>query len=233
MSFSQPFLLRAILAIGGLHMNHLRPNGDECMGWYKTKATVHWQAAVRLATPRLAAIDAESCDLLFIFTMLSCLQTFALGPQPGNFLLFTDDAEMEWPIFFRGLQTVAEASVLFGMTEPARPLAFMYKIAKLDLNTQPPPEEPMTAWGAALRNLRQIMIDEVSGDEERAVYQVALHRLSAGFTAVFGDGDTIGGANSQEVFAWLYHVSENFVGRLQARDDVGFLCTFCGVNQAG
>ncbi|KAH0439657.1 hypothetical protein CcaCcLH18_02767 [Colletotrichum camelliae] len=145
-SFSHPFLLRAILAIGGLHMNHLRQNDSETSGWYKTKATAHWQAAVRLATPRLAAIDAESCDPLFIFAMLSCPQTFALGPRSGNFLLFTDDGEMEWPIFFRGLRTVAESSVLFGMTETARPLAFMYGIAKLDLETLPR-DELVTSWG--------------------------------------------------------------------------------------
>ncbi|KAI8263494.1 putative oxidoreductase bli-4 [Colletotrichum sp. SAR 10_77] len=154
--------------------------------------------------------------------MLSCLQTFALGPQRGNFLLFTDDSEMEWPIFFRGLRTVAEASVLFGMTEPTRPLAFMYGIAKLDLETLPP-DEPVTSWGTALRNLRQIMMNEVSGEEERAVYQDALHRLYAGFSAVFGDGDTVGGANSQVVFAWLYHVSENFVERLQARENLALV----------
>ncbi|KAJ0338073.1 hypothetical protein COL154_012764 [Colletotrichum chrysophilum] len=222
MSFSHPFLLRAILAISGLHMNHLRQTSSEASGWYKTKATAHWQAAVRLATPRLAAIDAESCDPLFIFAMLSCLQTFALGPQPGNFLLFTDDSEMEWPIFFRGLRTVAEASVLFGMTEPARPLAFMYGIAKLDLETLPR-DEPVTSWGTALRNLRQITMNEVSAEEERAVYQDALHRLRAGFAAVFGDNDTVGGANSQVVFAWLYHVSEDFVGRLQARQNLALV----------
>ncbi|KAI8315317.1 putative oxidoreductase bli-4 [Colletotrichum sp. SAR11_59] len=182
----------------------------EASGWYKTKATAHWQAAVRLATPRLAAIDAESCDPLFIFAMLSCLQTFALGPQPGNFLLFTDDSEMEWPIFFRGLRTVAEASVLFGMTEPARPLAFMYGIAKLDLETLPP-HEPVTSWGTALRNLRQIMMNEVSGEEERAVYQDALRRLRAGFAAVFGDSDTVGGANSQ-----VNTIAENFGGSTAA-----------------
>ncbi|KAI8264883.1 putative oxidoreductase bli-4 [Colletotrichum sp. SAR11_239] len=210
MSFSHPFLLRAILAIGGLHMNHLRQNSSEASDWYKTKATAHWQAAVRLATPRLAAIDAESCDPLFIFAMLSCLQTFALGPQPGNFLLFTDDSEMEWPIFFRGLRTVAEASVLFGMTEPARPLAFMYGIAKLDLETLPR-DEPVTSWGTALRNLRQIMMNEVSGEEERAVYQDALHRLRAGFAAVFGDSDTVGGANSQ-----VNTIAENFGGSTAA-----------------
>ncbi|KAF4882315.1 putative oxidoreductase bli-4 [Colletotrichum fructicola] len=222
MSFSHPFLLRAILAIGGLHMNHLRQTSSEASGWYKTKATAHWQAAVRLATPRLAAIDAESCDPLFIFAMLSCLQTFALGPQPGNFLLFTDDSGMEWPIFFRGLRTVAEASVLFGMTEPARPLAFMYGIAKLNLETLPR-DEPVTSWGTALRNLRQIMMNEVSGEEERAVYQDALYRLRAGFAAVFGDSDTVRGANSQVVFAWLYHVSEDFVGRLQARQNLALV----------
>ncbi|KAK2777614.1 retinol dehydrogenase 12 [Colletotrichum kahawae] len=222
MSFSHPFLLRAILAIGGLHMNHLRQNNSETSGWYKTKATAHWQAAVRLATPRLAAIDAESCDPLFIFAMLSCLQTFALGPRSGNFLLFTDDGEMEWPIFFRGLRTVAEASVLFGMTEPARPLVFMYGIAKLDLETLPR-DEPVTSWGTALRNLRQMMMNEVSGEEERAVYQDALHRLRAGFAAVFGDKDMVEGANSQVVFAWLYRVSEDFVGRLQARENLALV----------
>ncbi|KAJ0302967.1 hypothetical protein Brms1b_011854 [Colletotrichum noveboracense] len=154
--------------------------------------------------------------------MLSCLQTFALGPQPGNFLLFTDDSEMEWPIFFRGLRTVAEVSVLFGMTEPARPLAFMYGIANLDLETLPR-DGPVTSWGTALRNLRQIMMNEVSGEEERAVYQDALHRLRAGFAAVFGDSDTVGGANSQVVFAWLYHASEDFVGRLQARQNLALV----------
>ncbi|KAF5525026.1 putative oxidoreductase bli-4 [Colletotrichum aenigma] len=129
---------------------------------------------------------------------------------------------MEWPIFFRGLTTVAEASVPFGMTEPARPLAFMYGIAKLDLETLPR-DEPVTSWGTALRNLRQIMMNEVSGEEERAVYQDAQHRVRAGFAAVFGDNDKVGGGNSRVVFSWLYHVSENIVRRLQARQNLALV----------
>lgn len=221
MSFSHPFLLRALLAIGGLHMNHLSKNG-ETSSWYKSKATAHWNAAVRLATSCLADLNEDSCDPLFMFAMLSCLQIFAKGPQPGNYLLFTEDAEKEWPIFFRGLRSVAEASVHFGLTEPGKPFAFMYGIAKLDLEKLQE-DEPVTIWGSALQNLRQIMVSEVSDQEEMRVYDEALRRLTAGFTAVFGNFDVVRGANSQAVFAWLYHVSEDFVERLQAKENLALV----------
>lgn len=221
MSFSYPFLLRALLAIGGLHMDHLR-KGGEISSWYKSKATAHWNAAVRLAAPCLAELNKDSCDPLFIFAMLSCLQVFAKGPQPGNYLLFTEDTGKEWPIFFSGLRSVAEASVHFGLTEPGEPFSFMYGIAKLDLE-RVHQDELATFWDSELRNLRQIMVSEVTDEEERGVYDEALRRLTAGFTAVFGNSDVIRGANSQAVFAWLYYVSEDFVERLQAKENLALV----------
>ncbi|PSN66652.1 hypothetical protein BS50DRAFT_634151 [Corynespora cassiicola Philippines] len=217
-SFSRPFLLQAILSIGGLHIDHLRRK-DGNPDQYTTKIAVHWGAAVQLATPKLATIDADSCDALFIFAMLTCVHAFAVGPQPGNFLLFSDGGlETEWPIFFYGLKSVAEASFHLGMTKPDRPLAFMYGIREVKLETSPP-DELVTSWGTALCQVYQL-IGTYSTEDEQTVYTEVLGQLRASFAIVFGNSGTARRADSQAVFAWLYRAPEDFLKHLQAKEDL-------------
>lgn len=218
MSFAHPFLLRAILAIGAVHMDRLSQKHGESI-WYKTKAETHWEAAIQLATPQLMAIDERSCDPLFVFAMLTCLHTFAVGPQPGNYLLFTDDDQMEWPIFFRGLRSVADTSVHLGLSDPGRPFAFMYGIAMTGPE-QAPLEAPDTSWGVALRDLRRAAIDGMKGDHERRIYLEAHSQLVASFSAELGDKDAAHRVQAERVFSWMYRLSEDFMQRLQTRSDV-------------
>ncbi|KAL0937040.1 retinol dehydrogenase 12 [Colletotrichum truncatum] len=220
LSFSYPFLLRAILAIGGLHMDRVQQSAGS-HSWRKTKATHHWNAAIQLATPHLIAIDDQSCDPLFVFTMLTCLHTFAEGPQENNYLLFTNDTNSQWPIFFRGLRSVADASIHLGMPSSDRPLAFMYGIAKMNLD-ELPPEELNTSWSRALVDLRCATLDSLNtASVDRIVYVEALHRLTTCFSAVFGDDDIkCRPISAQTAFAWLYHVSEEFMQRLQTKENI-------------
>ncbi|KAJ4047684.1 hypothetical protein NW760_007652 [Fusarium oxysporum] len=73
------------------------------------KANVHWEEALRLASPLLSRVTESNCAALYVFTIITCLHTLALGPRPGEVLLFNQNGPSHWLTLFRELRSIEQA----------------------------------------------------------------------------------------------------------------------------
>lgn len=205
--FDYPFLLHAILSVSALHMEHLKENTE-----YLPKANEHWDIALRSATSLLSNINEHNCHALYVFAMLSCFQTLARGPKPGNFLLFGNGDNAEWLIFFRGLRSISQ--VVAGASVHKGAAAIIWNTALQNFEEFSSESDPALE-SEPIADPRQLLAGHMAGDPDWPTYITTLNQLSICFSTVFDGSQAHGTTHAKDVFAWMHNISDHFILRLQ------------------
>ncbi|KAM0420116.1 hypothetical protein ACHAPD_003685 [Fusarium lateritium] len=182
------------------------------------KANVHWEEALRLASPLLSHVTESNCGALYLFATITCLHTFALGPCPGEMLIFNQNGPSSWLTLFRGLRSIEQACDFARVqNEELRPIC---PLSGLELN-----KDPVKALDPsvqeALEGLASFMDINVTKDDERCESLVeALTLLRRCYTMVH---DKPAQASAYTIFSWLHHVSDHYLELVQDTDPVALL----------
>ncbi|KAK6206389.1 hypothetical protein QIS74_13560 [Colletotrichum tabaci] len=218
LSFKHPFLLHAILAIAGLHLDHIEKQ-RLCPRplWYGAQATRHWEAALRLATPRLLEMNSDSYAAHYLFATITCLHTIAVGPQEGKFLLFNDNAApSDWIVFFRGMRSIQDTRDLLDREDDEWALAFI--LSEVDLEAVDT-DGALPFASEGLEELQGFLEEYViSQDPGRQSYLEAFRLLKSCYSLVFSERDRSFRGSAHVIFAWLYQVSDQYLKLLEERE---------------
>jgi hypothetical protein len=215
-AFSNKFLLHGILAIAALHISRFKRDASEATS-YMTKALNHYGIALRTATTLTASINAQNGPALYMFSMVCFAFTLALGPKPGDFLVFGQHGIAQWLGQLQGMRSMLE-------TEPElfrdNTLAPMFRLSMRSL-AQP------VSRGDHFPELREQIQQAAAGDPELVHYLTALDQLSERFD--HASTSKVSRPSPQHVFVWVYLLKDDFVRLLQEEKPIPLviLAYFC------
>jgi hypothetical protein len=215
--FSHPFVLHSILALSALHLSHYKMADSK--SHYLSQAQYHYEAGLRIATLLLPDINQDTCPPLYIFTTICYLFTLGVGPKPGDFLIFSDSGIAEWLLLFQGMKSILESNYDILCRSELAPL---FQISSSIVNSS-------TANDEHLKELVEIITMTSSKDPDFQVYITAVENLSKSFPASPSPGKRERASCPQQVFVWLFRLSEQYVACLQQRKPVAMviLAYFC------
>jgi hypothetical protein len=209
---SFPPILHLILSLAALHLASMEPSTR--LG-YLSQADNQFTFGVRSVTDILLLLDAENCQLIYISATLICLVYFARGPQPGEFLVFSQTGQSEWLILLRGVRSILSSHrerIFTGVLTPA---------PDKDLSgVSPELQGELDDHLLHIETVGQWIESQVMDESIRAVYQSALDDLVSMFRQVFEyrssgkDGLHI----MHLVVGWICQLKEEFIVLLEQRD---------------
>ncbi|KAI2790043.1 hypothetical protein POX_d05547 [Penicillium oxalicum] len=207
-----PSILHLILALSALHLAHLTP---ELRNDYLRQAEDHFASGLRIVTRQLPNFNSENCQKIYMAAVLVCLAYFARGPQPGEYLIFSDNGASEWQRLMRGVKVIITTyrhEVFSGVLTPG------------------PPKEPGTLndslrmeldeFTGEVQKLRSFVLQNIVTDPSRAMYQLAIDDLLMMMQEVYKKRSTpdSGVALTQFLMGWLYRLPDEFVCLLEQKE---------------
>lgn len=217
MGFTWPFILHGMFALSGIHLARFKNvNQDE----YRQSSSLHWHTGLRMATTLLPQINEDNCHALYIFAVFSCLYSFAQGPRPGEFLLFSDNGTAEWLSLFRGIVRIAQSWQGYMESSPLGPIIGSEARELNKYRKSPPEEEPI-----AIRDLKALLVDTEFNNPDLDGYLTTLSVLSSAYAAVFDEEGTPRSAVNSIGMLALFRVSESeiFATGLQQRQPIALV----------
>ncbi|KAJ5471327.1 hypothetical protein N7530_008684 [Penicillium desertorum] len=205
-SFSSPFVFRAIIALSALHLAHIKP---EFHDYYISQAELHHNTALQMVSAILPDINKENCQSIYVFSILTCIISFA-KPHTRCGFWANSDRDIEWLTLFRGtvhILTSADDSLRTGPLAPMFQMGNRRKLARDARST--------IATPPFLLVLKKLLQDTVQDPNELQCYHDAIDDLALSFATV----DEIGPHNCEtaDIFVWLWTVSDQYYGYFQQR----------------
>lgn len=213
LAFKHPFLLHAIISLGALHQAHMQAlRARDEPSELTERAAAHWAAALRLASPLLLHVDKSNCAALYLFTTLTCVHAFALGPRPGDMLILNRNGPADWLALFRGLRSIEQACR--PAAEDDEELRSIYSLSLVDLSAatrelDPPMHEVFSALEDVIR------LDAAADRERQEVLLEAYGLLRACYAVVYAQPSR---SLAYLVFSWLHRASSQYVELAQVKD---------------
>lgn len=113
-----PSIQHLILSISALHLSHDFPNQrDE----YVQKADDHFTFGLQSVTAVLGYLNSQTCQQVYISTILICFVYFGRGPRAGEYLVFGDRGPSEWKVLMNGVRSIVEShrgEIFTGVLDP-------------------------------------------------------------------------------------------------------------------
>lgn len=224
LGFTYPFVLHLVYEFAALSFARVQP--PERKQYYLSLAAHYSTLGLHKVTEMLPQIDAQNCHAVYTAAVFACINTFARGPQPGDYLLFSEDGGPQWLPLLRGVRTlvdmIGEQTIGSGpegdrpvdpcpmATEPATK-TFSLRCTRLN-------------WIGQLELLSELVGSSTSS-AETAVNTKALEQLKMCYWATYGgpDGEYLGGANHQNLFIWPYQLEDEYTDALQRKDQVSLV----------
>lgn len=165
-------------------------------------------------------MDSDDCHAIYTAATFACINYFARGPQPGDYLLFSERGSPSWQPLLHGLRTIIDfvgiESISAGPLEK-KPCEAVPKATKSAATTY---KFPCLNWTDRFEHLQAFVA--ASGCPESAIDVEALDRLAWCYEATYGkdDGGFHGNKDQQNVFIWSYQLREEFKTRIQERKPI-------------
>ncbi len=212
-AFSNSFVLRILLGVSALHLAHFRTGDSRAR--YLSQAYHHYNLALHTASSLLPSINDESCTALYLFSTMCCFFTMALGPQPGDYLLFGNQGIAEWLVLFRGMRSILECNyetLRHGSLSP------LFEIS-IEMMQQE------RADNEHLNELRQTILDNAKGDPDLQTYLQGVDSLArvSPPPATLLPGARLMHSSPHLVFACLYFFNDDFTQCLQQRKPIALV----------
>lgn len=221
LGFAYPFVLHLVYEFAALDFARLQP--PEKRQHYRSLAAHYSTLGLNGVTSMLSRLDEDNCHAVYTAAVFACINAFARGPQPGEYLLFSEHGPPQWLPLMRGVRTIVEMigiEKIAGGPQGDRPV-----------NPSPKASEPAaTAW----RLVQLVWIDhfdhlqgfvQASGGPNFAVNLKALFQLRMCYEAIHGGVDATyqGNADHQNLFIWTYQLEEGYTDLLQERNPVALI----------
>lgn len=217
-AFSQPFLMRGLLAISALHLAHLRPAAS---GNYHNLAIEHYTSALRLLRTTLNDIHSDNAVPAFLLSGLLVCISSAMPQDPSQpvappfcatspLQYFLDTFHLQ-----RGIKQVLSKSwswVRGGVLSPIINLDFNDTEASLPSHDE-----------AALNIIEERIPTECESETKRSAYTDAVLQIRKCFPL-----ESRGGDRQPLVFAWPVIVSPEFFNEMLEKRPVAIaiLCYY-------
>lgn len=224
LGFTYPFVLHMVYEFAALSVARVQP--PERKQYYHSLAAHYSTLGLHKVTEMLPGIDTQNCHAVYTAAVFACINTFARGPQPGDYLLFSEQGSPQWLPLLRGVRTlidmIGERTVASG-PEGDRPV-----------DQSPQASEPAMAafslcctrldWTGQFERLGEL-VSRPTGLADVAINVKALEQLRLCYWATYGgeDGEYQGDANHQNLFIWPYQLEEEFTDALQRRDQAALV----------
>jgi len=224
LGFTYPFVLYLVYEFAALSFARVQP--PERKQYYHSLAARYSTLGLHKVTEMLPRIDTQNCHAVYTAAVFACINTFARGPQPGDYLLFSEHGGPQWLPLLRGVRTlvdmIGEHTISSGpqgdrpvdpcpmATEPGT-TAFSLRCTRLD-------------WIGQFERLSELVSTSTSMTDT-AVNTKALEQLKMCYWATYGgpDGEYQGNANHQNLFIWPYQLEDEFTDALQGRSQVALV----------
>lgn len=231
-AFKDQSLLHVSLSLAGLHLSQRSPDRHAAL---QARADEHYKIALPTMISRLSDPNAQWNPSVQMSAVLICFCYLAKGPQPGEYLVFSDEGEAEWFSLFRGARSIIQAS---GFSRPRKQLAGQTTSSHTTGETpaaqscQTPDRSATTPGGSAipsgidfLDRFHRFHDFLSSAAVEGAAFSVqltALDFLKATVTARYGSAEEASAINSTNeyshvIFSWLYRISDEFISTLHQK----------------
>lgn len=205
-SFSSPFVFRAIIALSALHLAHVKP---EFHDHYVSQAELHHNTALQMVSAILPDVNKENCQSIYVFSVLTCIISCA-KPRTKHDFWANRDRDIEWLNLFRGtihILASADHSLKTG------PLAPMFAVGHRRMLARD--ARSATAMPPFLLVLKQLLQDTVLDPSELQCYHDSIDDMAMSFATVseFGSHN----CETADIFIWLLRVSDQYFGYFQQR----------------
>ncbi|KAJ5385386.1 hypothetical protein N7517_003297 [Penicillium concentricum] len=205
-SFTSPFVFRAIIALSALHLAHVKPEFHE---HYVCQAELHHNTALQMVTAILPDVNKENCQSIYLFSILTCIISCA-KPRIRHDFWANSDRDIEWLTLFRGTTHIlasADVSLKTGLLAPMFAMGHRKKLAR--------DARSATAMPPFLLVLKQLLQDTVQDSSELQCYHDSIDDMAMSFATV----NEIGSHNCEtaDIFIWLLRVSDQYFGYFQQR----------------
>jgi len=113
------FLMRAVLALSGLHLAHYRPDQYD---YYVSQALHHHESGLRGASSLIPYITEENCSALYVFSVLTFYTSLAKPRTSNDFFFISEHGTADWLFLIRGTKHILEATYVSLRKGPFAPL---------------------------------------------------------------------------------------------------------------
>lgn len=242
--FANSHTLHLILTYSALHMSRLElhHNADPTRAHQlHDEAVLHFATALEQTRLELSRLGRDNAHALYVSSMLVCFCTFAKGPRPGDFLMFTaggDDEPATWLQLVRGVRIIIEtmgSPFIFDKDGPLRALTRGdHEAQKHDREAErwERSRQHRPDWRDPLDRLRLhicSLMDPAGPDS--LLIDVCRHSLSA-LEAVQPACEAMWGKTPDEplemdqetaVYGWLYRLGNEYIQYLQRKEQIALV----------
>lgn len=206
-----PSILHLVLALSALHFGCQQPGQRE---QYVLQAVGHFSAGIRSMNAILSQLDSGICQIVYMSAVLICFVYFARGPQPGEYLVFSDSGRSEFLVLLRGVRSIMEkkrGQIFTGVLTP--------RTENRPLDVSPLLEDELLEHKVHIEEVRRLFQSHMV-DSDREMYMPAIDSLLLIFEDVYKirsvreDGVSL----MHLVIGWMYRLPELFVGLLEEKD---------------
>lgn len=206
----RPFL-HLLLAFAALHLSRQRLESRE---EYVKQADEHYTLGIQHTTTAISDLDVESCQRVYLATVLICLVDFGRGPRPGEYLVFSDSGPGEWYKLLYGVKTTRESyrdNVLAGVVSPGDDSMSKDIIPELR-------DELLAHWDY-LRRLQMWLSTQIPDENIQMLSQFAIQTLRHTFHEVYQHLSNArrGVSLMHIILGWLYRLPESFVTYIEQK----------------
>ncbi|GLA25033.1 hypothetical protein AnigIFM63326_001642 [Aspergillus niger] len=219
LGFSFNYVLRLLLAFSGFHIAHLREACPQQMSSatqpYLERAERHFAVALRQLIPSVTGLNPDTYHALYAASSFMCFCTLGRGPQPGDYLAFSNTGQAECLTLLHGVRSILQMTERISMhaeTGPksrpsAEPTAAHFEVQVSQFSED---------YIAPLGQVRQLVLNELQQSDSRHAAYCKVHE---GLVAVFHrlrnqKHYTLKGARVPYIFGWLFRLLGLFVADL-------------------
>lgn len=215
LAVKHPYNSRLLIALSALHLAREDPSRS---GPLLAKCNALQATAINGMITALSSNEPGSAGALWVAAMLLCFCSFGKGPQPGQYLVYSDDGEPEWLGLLQGVKSI--------ITHNENPYD---GIVREQHSEGPPiervaPEEVLPGISKAFEDLRSSIQAFQAEDGSFNKYVKPLDELQSCFSEVFErvvQPDTMDipppRIRQDQVLAWLYRIEGDYVTSIQER----------------
>ncbi|KAI3400845.1 hypothetical protein diail_1534 [Diaporthe ilicicola] len=239
MGFANPHTLHLVLTYSALHMSRHEADAERQQQLHD-EAVLHFATALQQTRLELSRLCRANAHALYVSSMLVCFCTFAKGPSPGDFLMFTSAGGGEpatWLQLVRGVRIIIETIGSPFMFDETGPLRAMFASGP-DRWSQDRGEERRERerqhrpdWRGPVDRLRLHICSLLRPSDfgrREDVCRLSLRALEAicePCEAMWGKtpDDPLERDKESSVFAWLYRLDDDYIRCLERKEQLALV----------
>ncbi|KXT02670.1 hypothetical protein AC578_1127 [Pseudocercospora eumusae] len=209
-AFGNAYVAQLILAVSALHL--ARKDATRRLACI-TRSNAHQSSAINGMMAVMSDDTNKNCTELYMAACMLVFCSFGKGPQPGQYLAYSDYGEPQWLGLLNGVKSILEQnrSKIYPEVRPTFE-------PDPNISNRAPTEEVLPGFSKQFDRLRQSIELLQAEDPSFKKYLEALERLHECYVATFEYNGQKGiKISSHMVFAFLYRCKEEYTSSIQSK----------------